>query len=118
MGCDIAIYQDKIISEDLSTSTTLTERVMIMDTKSWALGELLAEEIEDLPNGYTRTASPEQIIQALTRYRDNEKAEADSRKLPEDAFTKDELDEIDDCIKSLKEVEDNPEQNAAVNVWY
>ena len=109
MSCEIAIYQDKITSHDVYTGSSVIERVEIFDWKSAELGVLLAEMLEDgVPNGYTRTADPGQLIEALNLY------SADEEVLEDDDLKN----MINDCIETLKEIQDSPKQNAAVNVWY
>jgi len=105
MGCDIAVYQTKTISEDLSAGVAIQERHEILDFKSWTLGELLISATE-APNGYTTTACPERVLEALKEYYSSDELDADDKKY------------INECIEKLKGIIKADKDTVSVNIWY
>ena len=107
MGCDVAVYREKQISYDRSTSTELLERETLLDLKSWELGERLAQETE-CPNGSITTVCTEQVLDALISY-----AETDECKNDEDI-----KDEVTECISQVRLSETASDGCLSVSVWY
>ena len=105
MSCENAIYQTKTISEDLSAGVALQERHEILDYKSSTLGELLISATE-APNGYTTTACPERVLEALKEYLASDELDTDDKKY------------INKCIEKLKDIIKADKDTVSVNVWY
>lgn len=106
MGCDIAIYQTKTISEDVSAATVLQERHELLYWKSWELGELLAQ-VTKAPNGCTTTCNPAPVLEVIREYmHTSEDVDDDEKQI------------FKDCIKTLEEIIKEDKDTVSVNIWY